>query len=189
MFRYTCHRINAVIRRGDWMKAGWRLGQLMLIFLTAALPVFAQDSSSQQSIRQIAELKRQVAELTAKLAEKTKSSTLDLQAKCADRAYKDFVEWGYKARDNPDFVGNYNAKLDRCFVQFQHTIAGGFFWRELFDAYSGKEYGEYGWQRDEQKKYWEVPPFVCHVTPLSGEEIFCKSDDEFQELAKVYMGD
>ena len=151
----------------------------------------AQQSNQQDTElrQQIAELKRQVAELNAKLAEKAKSSTLDQQAKCADRAYKDFDEWGYKAKENSDFVGHYNAKLDRCFVQFQNTNAGGFFWRSLFDAYSGKEYGEYGWKIDEHKKYWEVPPFVCHVTPLSGETEFCKSDDEFLELAKVYMGD
>ena len=86
-------------------------------------------------------------------------------------------------------MSHYNAKLDRCFVQFQNTLAGGFFFRELFDAYSGKEYGEYAWKRDEHKKYWEVPPFDCKVTLLSGGEKFCKSDDEFKELAKVYIGD
>jgi hypothetical protein len=151
----------------------------------------SEEQSNQQAIelkRQVAELKGQVAELNAKLAEQTKSSTLDQQAKCADRAYKDFDEWGFKAKEGSDFVGHYNANLDRCFVQFQDSFAG-FFHRELFDAYSGKQYGEYGWQRREDKKYWEVPPYSCDIVLLSGGRKYCKSDDEFQDLAKVYMGD
>jgi len=159
-----------------------------------ASPMLAQDSSSQRYVRQIselrqqvAELKRQVAELNAKLAEKTKSSTLDQQATCADRAYKEFDEWGYKVKENADFVGYYNATLDRCFIQTQNTLTTSkslWFWRELYDAYSGKEYGQFAIDYDDKKN----PVPVCHVILPSGEVKYCKSEDEFLTLAKTYMG-
>src|SRR5208337_4487110 len=143
------------------MKTCCRFAQLMLVVFAAALPVFAQTSSSQQSVReiaelrrQVAELKQQVAELKAELAEKSKSSTLDQQATCADRAYKDFDEWGYKVRENADFVGYFNATLDRCFIQTQNTLTTGkslWFWRELYDAYSGKEYGQFAIDYKDEK--------------------------------------
>lgn len=145
--------------------------------------------------RQVAELRRKVASLTTQIEAlqdsrpvSLASSTLDLQDKCAARGYKDFEDWSFKGKENSDFVAHYSRKLDRCFVQFQNTAnEGEFFWRQLFDAYSGKEYGEYAWQQKKDKKYWEVPPFVCHIDTLSGETKYCHSDEEFGALAKIFM--
>lgn len=152
-----------------------------------------------ESDRQIADLQQEVAELNAKLTEVTSqnaelagranTNTLDQQRKCAQQAHQDFEEWGWKDKESSDFVSHYNPTLDRCFIQTQNTDGNGeFFWRHLFDAYGGQDYGEYAWQQQSGKKYWEVRPFVCHVTLPSGEKRYCNSDDEFQDLAKVYMG-
>lgn len=122
------------------------------------------------------------------LIEKAKAGSLDQQEKCATRSRKDFEDWGYINKDGADFVSHYNAALDRCFIQTQNRMPGGVFYRDLFDAYSGKQYGEYGWEENPSKKYWEVPPFSCHVTLPSGEDRSCQSDDDFQKLAAVYMG-
>lgn len=31
-------------------------------------------------------------------------------------------------------------------------------------------------------KYWEVEPYICKVTSLSGEETICKSSEQFDSL-------
>jgi hypothetical protein len=171
---------------------------MVFTVLVVTAPAVAQDKPPQQYIRQIAELKQkvaqlnqQIAELNAELAAKPKPDTLDVQAKCSERAFKDFDDWGYKVRENADFIGYYNAALDRCFIQTQTsrtTTKGIFAFKELFDAYSGKQYGQYAWESKEGKKYWEVPPFVCSVTVPSGEVKYCNSEDDFLNLAAVYMG-
>lgn len=177
-----------------------RINSKLMLFMVLAVtaPAVAQDITPQQYIRQItelkqkvAELKQQVAELNTELAAKPKSDTLDVQAKCSDRAFKDFDDWGYKVKENADFIGYYNAALDRCFIQTQNSLTttkGIFAYKELFDAYSGKQYGQYAWESKEDKKYWEVPPFVCSVAMPSGDLKYCDSEDEFHNLAAVYMG-
>jgi len=159
-----------------------------------AMPAQQEDKKVDQRIvdlqRQIADLNAKVADLNAKLAEKSKASTIEQQAKCAERAYKDFDDWGFKVKENADVVSHYNHTLDRCFVQFQNTAARMMFTSiNLFDAYGGKQYGEYEWKKDEHKSDWEVAPFVCSVTPPSGKEKYCHSDDEYKEMVRVYLED
>lgn len=43
-------------------------------------------------------------------------------------------------------------------------------YRNVFDAFEGKEYGAFAWHPEEDKKYWQVPRFECEVTLLSGEK-------------------
>jgi hypothetical protein len=57
----------------------------------------------------------------------------------------------------------------------------------VFDAFEGKEYATYIWHIEKNKKYWEVPPFECKVTSISGGETECHSQAEFDELVKQYM--
>jgi hypothetical protein len=169
---------------------------LFLPFLLTVVGSWGQDqklcagaAQSSQCVQRFEELHRQIIDLKAKLAMGSKESTLDQQDKCANRALWDFENWGYKAKPDADFVGHYNAALDRCFIQTQNTLSNGeFFWRDLCDAYSGEQYGQYGWQRKDKQKYWDVPPFVCHVIVPSGEKRFCQSEDEFKKLAMAYMG-
>lgn len=121
-----------------------------------------------------------------------KADTLDQQAKCAARARKDFDDWSYSVKEGADFVSHYNPNLDRCFVQFQHTVGAAqanplWFYRELFDAFEGKMYAKYAWKTEKDKKYWDVPPAWCEVTFPNGSKQTCHSDDEFMEMVKVYM--
>lgn len=177
-----------------------QLAKLLLtgrkVVLVAVFTLFVEGcgrhSESDQQIsvlqKQITLQSQQIEELKTELTEKAKLSSLDQQSKCADRAHKDFEDWGYINKQNADFVSHYNAALGRCFIQTQNTLAD-FFYRELFDAYSGKQYGEYGWEEKPDKKYREVRPFLCDVTPPSGEKRVCESEDDFQKLAAVYMED
>jgi hypothetical protein len=144
----------------------------------------AGASQSSQCVQRFDELHRQISELKAKLAMGSKGSTLDQQDKCANRALWDFENWGYKAKENADFVGHYNGALDRCFIQTQNTgVNGELFWLELFDAYSGEHLGQYGLQSKDKQH-----PMACHVIVPSGETQFSHSEDEFRKLAKAYMG-
>ncbi len=98
---------------------------------------------------------------------------------------------GYKPKHLAGYENHYNTKLNECFIMVQNTDAtyAPTIWthKSLFDAYEGKTYGEYSWHTVKNKKYWEVPPFMCRVVSPSGADQFCKSDDEFQELIKIYM--
>jgi hypothetical protein len=73
----------------------------------------------------------------------------------------------------------------------QDFVPGGpeVFWtfKSVSDAYEGRIFASYSWHSDKVKKYWEVPPFQCRVTLLSGVDKTCESSDEFDELIKAYM--
>lgn len=58
----------------------------------------------------------------------------------------------------------------------------------MYDAIGSQTYASYVWHTLEGKKYWEVPPFECHITTISGERIDCKDDDEFDELTRKNFG-
>jgi hypothetical protein len=81
--------------------------------------------------------------------------------------------------------------MNKCFIAISNTesVTGGnvVTSRNISDALEGKTYGEYVWATEKGKQFWEVPPLMCTVTLLSGEERKCKSDDEFKELIKLYM--
>jgi hypothetical protein len=100
---------------------------------------------------------------------------------------------GYKPKDIAGYENHYNTKLNKCFIMVQNTDAtySPTIWthKSLFDAYEGKAYGDYSWHTVKNKRYWEVPPFMCKVVLPTGEEHWCKSDEEFDELIKVYMQD
>jgi hypothetical protein len=164
----------------------------VLPFLVSSGLAWAQDqklctgaAQASQCVRRFEELHQQIDDLRARLKAGTKVSTLVLQDKCANRALWDFENWGYKAKESPDFVGHYNVGLDLCFIQTQNTLAHGkFFWRELYDAYSGEVYGRLGIDSDHKTH----PIMDCDVKALSGETQYCHSDEEFSQLATVYMG-
>ncbi len=132
------------------------------------------------------EQRRQVQELNAKLESMSKTTSLDLQGKCAKQAQEAFKLNGMEKEAMASFQNHYNTKLNKCFVQF-NSHKGLMTFRTVVDAFEGKDYADYAWQADKVKKYWEVPPFVCRVTLLSGEEKTCRSSDEFDALVKLYM--
>lgn len=114
---------------------------------------------------------------------------------CAAQAAREFQAEGYKLNDDnidnmASFTNHYDPALRVCFVLIESassTTSGRSFSKVLLDAYEGKEYGSYLWFPDPVKKYWEVPPFECHVLTAVGEKRVCKSDDEFNALVNAYM--
>lgn len=135
---------------------------------------------------------RQIHELNAKLETTPKSSSLDLQAQCARQAALIYKDSGWEKEVMAGYENHYNEKLNKCFVIMQNTdtkIAPGKITtsRFLSDAFEGRNLGNYFWQSDKTKKYWEVAPYTCDVTLPSGEKKVCKSSEEFEELLKVYM--
>lgn len=142
----------------------------------------------------IARLEKENQELAAKLEAVVRSANLDAQAKCAEQGRLAFNESGLKNKGLANYANHYNhynQKLNKCFVQFftiTHEGKGPVIYRSVQDAFEGKVYAEYYWNNSEGKQAPEVIPFTCKVTLLSGEETFCGSDKEFDELLKVYMG-
>jgi hypothetical protein len=129
-------------------------------------------------------------ELTAKLNGVTKGASLELQKKCADQSASEFKTWGWNKKPLAGYDNHYQQNLNKCFVriensEFTNNVPATSI--TVSDAYEGKVYGDYQWINTEGKKYWEVKPFICKVTLLSGEQKFCHSKEEFDELVKVYM--
>lgn len=119
-------------------------------------------------------------------------ASLDLQERCAKRAESEFHKMSFqKSPEAPTFISHYNVKLNRCLIEtFEYDVPWGVeFSNDKFvtDAYEGKLFASYVWRTRTGKKYWEVPPTTCDVTLPSGEETFCKSEEEFDNLVKAYM--
>lgn len=132
--------------------------------------------------------------LASLMASPAHPATLQEQAICAAQAELSFKKDGFK-KDDPaahgGFMSHYDAANQICFIGVeQHTQAGNTLWthRLVYDAIGGQTYASYSWHTVEGKKYWEVPPFECHITTISGERIDCKDDDNFDELTRKNFG-
>jgi cell division protein FtsL len=136
---------------------------------------------------------RQIHELNTKIEEKAKTISLELQQQCSKQAREEYAENGWKKEPIASYTNHYNTKMNKCFMLIESTTPtkpsdGTFFVTKLlFDAFEGKSYGEWEWQSDKAKKYWEVAPITCKGTLLSGEEKVCHSSGEFDEVVKLYM--
>jgi len=163
-----------------------------LIFaLIAAVAVLGYVLHTQGAA--LADQERQIRELNAKMEAKAKAAGLELQASCSKQARQEYNENGWKKEQMAGFTNHYNEKMNKCFVLIENTTplkpADGTFitYKTLYDAFEGKAYGDYAWRSDKVKKYWEVAPFMCKGTLLSGEEKSCHSSYEFDEIVKLYM--
>jgi hypothetical protein len=140
----------------------------------------------------LTEQQKQLHDLDTKFGTKEKSVGLELQAQCAKQAAIVFKQSGWEKEQMASYENHYNEKLNKCFVILQNTdhktTPGQIITsRYLSDAFEGKNLGNYFWESERNRKYWEVTPFMCDVTIPSGEKKTCKSSDEFDELLKVYM--
>lgn len=140
----------------------------------------------------IEQLEKENQDLRAELRKQQEiMSNFNYQERCAEQARKTFNELGYAKKPFASYENHYNGKLNKCFMEISNTesVAGGnvVTSRNISDALEGKTYGEYVWQTEKGKKFWEIPPLMCTVTSASGEERQCKTDDEFKELIKPYM--
>jgi hypothetical protein len=171
-----------------WIAVKWHTAFLRIYII--AVVVFLTHGCGNSD--RIAQLESQNRELTAKLEFLTKTRSLDLQEQCAKQSREVFKSGKWDKDPLADYTNHYNAKLNKCFIEIQSTDAKTappaiFTNKTVSDAFEGKGYGEYMWKSDRVKKYGEVPPLQCKVTLLSGEEKFCHSSDEFDQLIKQYM--
>jgi len=159
---------------------------LLVVIAVLTFQVFRQRELIHEQRDRITEIQAQVS-ATVKVA----AVPLEYQEKCAEQARRAFHDLGYKSQGPAGYENHYNAKLNKCFVLVENTDStyAPTIWthKSLFDAYEGKAYGEYSWHTVKDKKYWEVPPFMCKVTLPDGGDQFCKSDGEYAELIKVYL--
>lgn len=132
--------------------------------------------------------------LASLIAPPAHPASLQEQAICAAQAERSFKNDGYKKDDPANFavfVSHYDAANQICFMGIEsHRASGKELWTYRFvnDATGGQSYATYSWHTVEGRKYWEVPPFDCHITTISGERIDCKDDDEFDQLARKNFG-
>jgi hypothetical protein len=121
------------------------------------------------------------------LLEKQNRELLDLQEKCATQARAEFNAEGWEKYQFATLTNHYNQKLNKCFTEVSstdtRTAGDGTVHKSVFviDAFEGKSYGQYSWHSD------KVPPLMCKVTSLFGEEAFCHSEEEFKTAMMQYM--
>jgi hypothetical protein len=148
----------------------------------------------------VARLEKENKELRDKLDTAPKTASLDLQEKCAKQARIEFnAGWNkpenHKASQSLDFTNHYNSKYGKCFMETTLSSTAVDINKETFimtqryveDAFEGKSYADFAWRTHQGKKYWEVPPTMCTVRPIFGQEVSCTSTDEFDSLIKQFM--
>jgi hypothetical protein len=127
-----------------------------------------------------------------------RSATLAQQKMCADQATKAFKESDFSHKDKTavepaEYVSHYDAKAGVCYVAIRgidtydknqtfthHTV--------VFDAFEGRVFASYVWRSDKAKKFWEVSPIECSVTPRGKDAINCKDGTEFNQLIDELFG-
>jgi hypothetical protein len=132
-----------------------------------------------------------------------RAQSLDQQERCAQQAKRAFTELDAQSRAemqkmgtgtvrfSGDYQSHYNVKLGKCLMlvettdmlSTQSTATTAY----VMDANERRQYAIYVWMSREGKKYWEVPPMACELTPNLREKRFCKTREEFDEFAAPYM--
>jgi hypothetical protein len=81
--------------------------------------------------------------------------------------------------------------MNKCFIEIRNNEPAGkgefFTSGNVSDAFEGKVFGEYMWATKKGKKFWEVPPLMCHVILSSGEDRKCTSEDEYKTLLSSFL--
>ena len=164
---------------------GWLVGSLLIVCALGLLLYFrlaALDST-------LRDQQKQIQALEEKLAARSKTDLLDLQERCAKKAEYVFQSLRFNKGELGHYTNHYNPGLQKCFILVESGTTSEPIWiyRTLSDAYELKDYAAYSWHTVKDKKYWEVPPFECHVILPSGEKKVCASDGEFNALIRNYM--
>jgi hypothetical protein len=135
-------------------------------------------------------------------SDKERRENLDLQERCGVQAEKVFERW--KTEDeqvsqrlilptlktlSADYQSHYNTTLHRCFMTILTTMENGSTNKWLIDAFENRLFAFYLWMPDPKgaKKYWEVRPLSCELTPSIREKHLCSSEDEYEEFVAAYM--
>jgi len=156
---------------------------LLAIVLTLVWLLYIERATNSQ-------LQSQYAELSSKFSDKTARENFELRQKCALQGGNLFRQLGYKLNDLALLQTHYNAKLNKCFLEFDYTTSsadGLENVRYLLDAIEQKEYAEYIWKSEKGRPFLAVPPLSCKLNPSSGDKSICKSEDEYEAFVAHYM--
>jgi hypothetical protein len=129
------------------------------------------------------------------------AQTLDQQERCAVQAKRSFQErqardlaeikqMGGSQRISGDYQSHYFTKTGKCLMLIETTdMMGGTSSNTayLIDANEGRSYATYVWMSRKDKKYWEVPPTACELSPSLRDKKNCKTREEFDAFVAGYM--
>jgi hypothetical protein len=131
-----------------------------------------------------------------------RAQSLDQQERCAQQAKGAYAETEAEfeaynraqtqktVRVSGDYQSHYNVKLGKCLMLVEtRNMIGSQFTTLAYvrDPNERRQYATYVWISREGKKYWEVPPVDCELTPSLHEKRFCKTREEFDEFVAPYM--
>jgi len=93
----------------------------------------------------------------------------------------------YKVSDFND-INHFDKKTQRCFVLYSYFVFGEINHRHktLVDVLEKKWIGEFNEHTDSNKN-WNLNSLACYVG--TNPKIVCSSENEFDELAKKFIGD
>lgn len=174
------------------VRPAWSRGAVLIGCGVSVLMVWLVYERIHDS-RVIAGDQHTIIDLTAKQKALDEKPSFELQARCGEAAKQYFIrEWTDAAPGmDKDYTSHYNPDLRKCFitVKTSQTQKSGivFTTKGVFDAVEGKTYGEYVWQSDAVKKYWEVAPIQCNGLTPDGDEVQCRSEGEFENLMSKFM--
>jgi hypothetical protein len=136
----------------------------------------------------------------ALFALEVQGQTLDQQERCAQQARRAFQQIQAEARISnqkfgsnqisSDYQSHYNTKSGKCLMLVETTNMAGSqsdTSAYLMDANERRQYAFYLWISKKDKKYWEVPPISCELTPSLREKKVCTSREEFDAFVADYM--
>ncbi len=145
---------------------------LAIILIAIAFGSIARAQSLDQKERCAQQTKRAYAELDAQNGTETQKMGLET------------------VHISGDYQSHYNVKLGKCLMLVERSDMLGsqsITTAYVMDANERRQYATYVWMSREGKKYWEVPPMACELTPSLREKRFCKTREEFDEFAAPYM--
>jgi hypothetical protein len=90
---------------------------------------------------------------------------------------------GMGQRISADYQSHYFTKTGKCLVLVETSdmLAGA------ISTTEGRPYATYVWMSQKDKKYWEVPPTACELSPSLREKKQCKTREEFDAFVAGYM--
>lgn len=163
------------------------LALVLVVGAVAAFWVWRTISQQAETIR-VLEKKASAASAVSD-SHSTRAPDLALQQACADAARKWWATTGWTTKDLAGYENHYNARMNRCFVDYQSTTADKVSVltdRQIMDVFENKTYGEFMTYNPGDKKYWELKPSKCEVR-IGADLVKCDGEHQFSDLAKAYM--
>jgi hypothetical protein len=120
----------------------------------------------------------------------TRQQKMDLQERCSRQAEHVFKQSGWREDLGSGYQSHYNMALGRCLIEMDGRDANEKFvttTKSVTDAFENRVFALYVWMSQPPKKYWEVPPFQCELTPSANEKRTCTTEQEVDDFAAGLM--